>query len=473
MGVAGRISVMSLALAVTWLIASSQAQATFAPPVRIARGDVLSVTVFGVSDPTMFSVMPDGSISGVPFGRVMVAGLTVEESVKRLTTASEKVVRKPLVFVTIVTQKEQSIFIVGNKSVAGRVPWKPNLDLRSVVSAPEVAERIDQLVVRVFRDGELQGEVTLKNLLEGTPQAFNPRLEPDDVVTMAPMALARLWMVDRFARNGELLVPEGSNLAQAIASAGGAVLTQPPTLEPSDPSFYQDAEVVVRRGTVANRIKLSNVDALTAFTVAAGDTITVQLPATMKVTVMGEVIAPGERVWREGTDLTRALAAAQGAGPQGTLEGVMVLRGSEVVTLNMADRLAGRPSPDFALKDGDIVVVPRNERSIYILGEVRQPGRLLLKDEEELNIVDALAKSGGLISGGSLRRVMLARRGPDGKHKVEEFFLDRFLKDGDLTQNPRLQPGDFIYFGQSRGFNGREFLGLLPSLILLDSVSRR
>ena len=464
---------MSLALAVTWLIASSQAQASLTPPVRVAPGDVLSVTVFGISEPTMFTVMPDGSISGVPFGRVVVAGLTVEETVKRVTTASEKVVRKPLVFVTIVAQKEQAIFVVGSKGVAGRIPWKADLDLRSIVSAPEVAERIDQLIVRVFRGGELQGEVTLKSLLEGAPQTFNPRLQPDDVVTIAPIPLARVWMVDRFARNGELLVPEGSNLAQAIASAGGAVLTQPATLEPSDPSFYQDAEVVVRRGTTVSRIKLTNVDALQAFTVAAGDTINVELPATIKVTVMGEAVAPGERVWREGTELSRVLAAAQGAGPTGTLAGVLVLRGQEVFTVNAAERLAGRHVPPFVLKDGDIVVVPRNERAVYILGEVRQPGRFLLRDEEELHAVDALAKSGGLIANGSLRRVMLARRGEDGKYSVQEFFLDRFLKNGDVTQNPRLQRGDFIYFGQSRGFNAREFLGLLPSLILVDSVSRR
>lgn len=464
---------MSLALAVTWLIASSQAQAALTPPVRIAPGDVLSVTVFGISEPTMFTVLPDGSISGVPFGRVVVAGQTVEEAVKRLTTASEKVVRKPLVFVTIAAQKEQAVFVVGSKGVAGRIPWKAELDLRSIVSAPEVAERIDQLVVRVFRRGVLQGEVTLKDLLEGSAQAFNPRLQPDDVVTIAPIPLARIWMVDRFARNGELLVPEGTNLAQAIASAGGPVLTLPPALEPSDPTFYQDAEVVVRRGSGATRLKLNDVDALTAFTVAAGDTITVQLPRTIKVTVTGESPNPGERVWREGTELSRVIAAAQGAGPQGTLQGVLILRGPEVFVVNAAERLGGRASPTFEMKDGDIVVIPRNERSVYILGEVRQPGRLLLRDEEEVHAVDALAKSGGVMSGGSLRRVMLARRGADGKYKVEEFFLDRFLKDGDITQNPLLQPGDFIYFGQSRGFNAREFLGLLPSLILVDSVTRR
>lgn len=129
------------------------------------------------------------------------------------------------------------------------------------------------------------------------------------------------------------------------------------------------------------------------------------------------------------------------------------MRGGEVFRVDATGPVTGRPDTVFALKSGDFVYIPRNERAVYALGEVNSPGQFVIPDGQAWTATDLLAKAHGIGGKGTLRRVTLLRAGPDGKVLATRFNLDEFLKDGRVESNPRLQVGDVLFFGEPKGIN--------------------
>jgi protein involved in polysaccharide export with SLBB domain len=153
----------------------------------------------------------------------------------------------------------------------------------------------------------------------------------------------------------------------------------------------------------------------------------------------------------------------------GTLENVLILRGTAAYSVNLVDRYRGSAGERFTLQNGDLVIVQENRREVTVLGDVRNPGKFLIKDGEPYRLADALAQAEGLQTNGTLRRIMIARRGEGNKIEVIEVNLDEFLKGGLAGSNPELKPGDFVLFSQSRGITADTFIRLLPVAVLLRS----
>lgn len=93
------------------------------------------------------------------------------------------------------------------------------------------------------------------------------------------------------------------------------------------------------------------------------DRIFVKSGAAGKVIVSGKVNRPGVIPLTEGMSVMEAINKAGGVAEFGSLKGVRVVRenkeGSEVMTVNLEDVIAGDRSKDILVQAGDIVVVPR------------------------------------------------------------------------------------------------------------------
>jgi protein involved in polysaccharide export with SLBB domain len=125
---------------------------------------------------------------------------------------------------------------------------------------------------------------------------------------------------------------------------------------------------------------------------------------------------------------------------------------------------------DFQLQDGDTVAIRKNRRTVYVFGEVLHQGRLAIPEDRKFRVTDALALSGGLASTGTLRRIYLARPGPDGHFKMTQFNLDEYIKDGKQAANPELQPDDVLLFGQPRQTIIASVTQVIGSLLFIDSI---
>ncbi|MCB0826019.1 MAG: SLBB domain-containing protein [Armatimonadetes bacterium] len=462
---------MPSALALMVLVAGFQAQPA-TNPVTIQPGDTVRVDIYGQGDPNTFTVLPDGSISGTPYGRVVISGKTVEQAANLIRDRAKKYIKDPVVFVTIVLRRPGYVYLVGSKAPNSRIEWTDNLDLRSVAYVAEVNVQLDQLVARVFRDGEELGSIRLDRLLSGKELTFNPQLKPDDVVSIISADQVRVWILNSFMKPGEYMLPVGSNLAQAIAHGGGALFDPPEGVVVSDPEFRAQSKIRVTRGGKNYDFSPEDIPALEAFEVQSGDTLSVFKPNLAKLTITGHVNVPGQQTVLEGTPLLSVIGNGGGADETGTLRDVLVLRNQEVFRVDLSNIKQGEPAEPFPVRNGDFIVIQENVQTVISLGEIARPGKYLIKDGESLTLADLVSKSGGLTEKGTFRRVMLARANEEGKFEVKTYNLDEFLKDGKLEANPTLQPGDFVMFSPSRGITANTFLQLLPTAALIGSVFR-
>lgn len=401
--------------------------------------------------------MNDGAIYGRGFGRVAVGGLTILDSEKAVRLALKRFVKEQLIFVTLKSQRPDFVFLVGQTGGGqGPTPWQPDITLRQVLAQANLSGALDQMEVNVMRGGQSIYKATIEETLRST-NSNDPRLSPNDVVSVVPQEQIRVWVSGSVRSPGEVRIRNGSDLSRVLASVGGMSV-------PGDENL-DDVQVLVRRGPKTNQYAARDVALLKTISIEPGDDISVVLPASTRITVAGEVTRPGELLLKGDNKLQKALAMAGGATAKGTLTMVRVVRQGELFTFD-----ATKPNEMFTLQANDLVVVEKNEKSFYVLGEVGAAGRYLMEDNRTYRVTDALATAGGLGSRGTYRRVYLARAGADGKTVLRQFNLDEFLKDGKLESNPLIQPGDCLLFGQPNGLSFAAASQVLSSFVLLNTL---
>ena len=102
------------------------------------------------------------------------------------------------------------------------------------------------------------------------------------------------------------------------------------------------------------------------------------------------------------------------------------------------------------LKAGKFVVNPEvsvslaqvNSRQVSVLGSVVKPGRYAL-DSTNVRLSDFLAVAGGIAPGGSDEVTILTNR--SGKQEKIEVDLGAMMRNGDLSKNVQLEPGDTVF----------------------------
>lgn len=425
-------------------------------PLRIKVGDTLAIVAPQGYSGT-FTVLSDGAIYGATWGRVAVAGLTWEQSQSAVRNALARFVRTNEVFLTIVTQKRDVVYVVGLAGNQGPTTWEPDLTLRRLLSGTQFHGDLDQTLVTLYRSNESVFSDSLDRVLDSGFKS-DPAVVPGDVVAVTSIEKVRVWVSGAVRSPGEVKVPAGSDLSRVLAAAGGASV---------QPGLEDGVEVILRRGPRSLRFPVRAISGLDPIVVESGDDVSVVFPQSYKVTVDGKVRAPGEYTVNGTNSLNKAIAMAGGVAPDGTSHDVMVLRSGVLHVIDATDTKSG-----FELATGDLVVVKRNERAFYVFGEVNAPGQFKMEDGKTYRVLDALAAAGGITSRGVLRRVYFSQRNEDGTVSVRHLAPDETLRHGDEEHNPVLRPGDALLFTRTDGLSLAAATQVLTSLVLIDSLGR-
>jgi protein involved in polysaccharide export with SLBB domain len=283
--------------------------------------------------------------------------------------------------------------------------------------------------------------------------------DPTVDVVMQKQAAQFIYVIGA-QRTEPILYKPGFDLRQIVGMAG---LTEAPEL--FDCRVSRDGEPVHN----VDLPKLLNGDGSQWDGPMQANDVVTFLTKVFHVTVSGEVNDPGDYIVRNDAQVESAIAQAKGVTPAGTLQNVLVFRGQDVFKVDVSASAEGKKQP-FALKPGDSVVVRKSENAVYILGEVRMPGRYVVPDNKTVRIADLLALAQGLTPGGSLRRVALVRPDGTGKFKATAYNLDEFLKNGKAESNPVMQSGDIVLFGQPKQFQLASLNQIASTAYLLKFV---
>jgi polysaccharide export outer membrane protein len=163
---------------------------------------------------------------------------------------------------------------------------------------------------------------------------------------------------------------------------------------------------------------------------------------SQRIFVVGEVGRPGAYPLTAQMTLIEALATAgstssdaaphvaivRGSGAESADEAVDPPAAAEVLQVDLGKFQAGALVEHVFLRDGDIVIVPRAQ-SIYVLGQVRNPGVYAL--ERDATVLQALAQAGGVTDRGSMSRLRIVRV-VNGKKTELKAEVDDPLQAGDM-----------------------------------------
>ena len=117
-----------------------------------------------------------------------------------------------------------------------------------------------------------------------------------------------------------------------------------------------------------------------------------------------------------------------------------------------------RPA-QYILGSGDILLV-----SVNLWGHVQRPG--IYSVPSAYTLIDLISSAGGPLKTARLNDVRVVRKNTD----VIKVDIDRFLKTGDVTILPVLQPGDTIIVAGSFQDIFTRVVGIMRDLAIIANV---
>lgn len=174
------------------------------------------------------------------------------------------------------------------------------------------------------------------------------------------------------------------------------------------------------------------------------------------VTVIGQVMRPGQVAFEQGTpmDLFTAISTAGGLTEQANKSRIELKRreGGDLRTRTLdleGDRV-------LKLLDKDTIIVhalpPKVEvekvlSTVTVIGEVKTPGQVVVKEGKTLDIIEAIAMAGGFTPLARPSKVYVRRPAADGSVQTFEVNVSKMQKDN--TQPFILQPNDTVTVQQT------------------------
>jgi polysaccharide export outer membrane protein len=176
-------------------------------------------------------------------------------------------------------------------------------------------------------------------------------------------------------------------------------------------------------------------------------TISVTNFRSRPVSILGAVARPGNHLVAGRATLVEVLMDAGGV--TAARGGEIVLRRragnglSDELRISIVDLIeAGSPKLNIPIFAGDLINVPvARDVTVYLMGEVSSPGTLTFKPDQQVTLLTAIARAGGLSENAS-KKVRILRNSPSGAREeiVVDFRSilnnrepDVVLVDGDLV----------------------------------------
>jgi len=128
-----------------------------------------------------------------------------------------------------------------------------------------------------------------------------------------------------------------------------------------------------------------------------------------------------------------------------------VIRNGQKIKLNFYDLfINGKMSDDIVIEPNDAIFIPAfRDRNVYVMGAVTTPKSIAYRDG--LTVVEALLEAGGFTKFAQQNNTVIYRKSEKGDKKdlAIPVRVKDLINDGDLRQNTRLLPGDYVVVHES------------------------
>jgi polysaccharide export outer membrane protein len=104
--------------------------------------------------------------------------------------------------------------------------------------------------------------------------------------------------------------------------------------------------------------------------------------------------------------------------------------------------ITGDTNEDIIIESNDAIFIPQSlDKNIYVLGAVTTPR--FIEFREGMTVMEAILESGGFTRFARQNDTVILRRESDKDVSIEVRAKD-LVKDGELSQNVKLKPGDYV-----------------------------
>ena len=431
----------------------------------IQSGDMVFVptsgraTIFGeVRNPTSYNLgngldildllaLAGGALDSADLEQVVLTRQTEGEPQEQIINVQEflsgrikpiKIEPNDVVFVP----KKQQIMVLGAVRSPGLYTLQSDTYLIDLlVRAGGILPGADASAVSITRRSNGEQEVHVVDVepgLSGRGGGENPRLLADDLI-FVPEGYQNALVLGQVRSPGSYVVKEHTRILDLLAQAGGTVDRAGDEL-----TITRDGDVMHIDLGALERLGLQNEKVL------PGDVLYVP-EGSRQVLILGEVRSPGYYQFRRGDRILDAIGLAGGLTANALEEQVSLTRqnpeGNEITVVDFTELMSNRYlSENIPLQGGDVIIVPRAERGVIVLGEVVRPGYYQFKVGDGL--LDAIMLAGGFADTADEEAVSLTRQYPEGP-EIEIIDFSLLMDDRYLAEDRPLKGGDVIIVPRS------------------------
>jgi len=439
-------------------------------------GDELELQLIGKqSSITKLVVKRDGSINISDIGKIFIAGLTLEESVRVIKAKIEQSLIGYDAYITLTNVRDIQVIVAGNVYNPGPYTLNGNSNMfHALVMAGGPSESGSFRSIKLIRNNEVIETMDLYQTFIYAKYNFNTRLRSGDMIFVNPVNNI-LNVNGGVKRPGEYELLADEKLSSIIEFANGI-------------DKFADLSNISLQRIVEGEIKsipVSNIDELNEIIAKDGDNLFIRNHTFRSVKISGAVLNPGSYLMVEGQNAFDAIEKAGGytenAYPFGAvyenlatkeinemalealyetfLDNIIKLTQENVSSeMNFAPLIqltselketepSGRVIVDFEnndsskpikIQDGDSIHIPELSNQIYIYGEISNEGAAVFVEGAKID--DYFANNGGLTEEADLDNIFVLH--PNGV--TEKASVNRNLF-ANQTREIQLYPGSVIF----------------------------
>ncbi len=177
-------------------------------------------------------------------------------------------------------------------------------------------------------------------------------------------------------------------------------------------------------------------------------TVIVSEVTNNKVYIFGGGVKSGVYALAQRTTLLQLLCQIEDA-KKADLRRAYVLRDTKKIKIDFHKLfIQGDTAEDLSIEPNDVIFIPTNtDKNVYVMGAVNMPKFIEFRDG--LTVMEAILEAGGFTKFASPNDTMIYRKDEARKEITIPVKMKRLMNDGDLKQNEKLKPGDYIVVKES------------------------
>ncbi len=217
-----------------------------------------------------------------------------------------------------------------------------------------------------------------------------------------------------------------AGLLRPLRAASLALLVLAPALTAGCSMFSSKSEGTIDASALEKKAQIKTAE---EYVIGSGDTLSVFVYRNPDLSEGGVSVRPDGRI---STPLIEDIVAA-GKTPT-------------VLAREIEERLKK------FVQDPNVTVIVRNfigppDRQVRVIGEATDPIAIPYRDH--MSLLDVMIAIKGLTKYASGNRSIIVRMLPDGKQQSIRVRINDLIKDGDISQNLEMAPGDTLIIPQS------------------------